>query len=107
MSKSILIIDTPKECWDCPLHMESWDVDFEEIMICNAEKLESHYGEIPNYCPLKPMPQKKNFIDEFMKVDRGPYGFLSEEDFYELSDSLSKQIRGYNFCIDEILDGQE
>lgn len=56
MNKSILIIDTPKNCWECPLHTESFNEDYEDIMICNAAELESHYGKIPSYCPLKPMP---------------------------------------------------
>ena len=89
MNKSILIIDTPKKCWDCPLHIESYDDDFVDIMICNAKKLESHYGKIPNYCPLKSLPEKKKEFEE--KINHN-------DDFYE---------KGWNDCLDEILGEEE
>lgn len=41
------------------MHIDGLDDENEEIMVCNAEKIESHYGEKPSWCPLKPLPEKK------------------------------------------------
>ena len=57
--KAILVIDMPNDCWECPMHVDGLDDENEEIMVCNAEKIESHYGEKPSWCPLKPMPLKR------------------------------------------------
>ena len=48
---------------------------------------------------LKPMPQKKKFRDEFMKVNRKLEmlgGAWNEGVFYEVEESLSKQIKAKN-----------
>lgn len=53
--KSILIIDTPKDCGDCPcIHDELW--------MCQADKeyREANYSGRPSWCPLKDLPKKKN-----------------------------------------------
>ena len=48
MSKSILVIDTPKNCEDCPFY-------------------ENEYGYycagIVKNCPLKPIPEKRKYLD--------------------------------------------
>ena len=90
--KAILVIDMPKECWDCPMHIEGLDDENEEIMVCNAEKIESHYGEKPSWCPLKPMPEKKWVAEGFDRIMEN-----NKEHLMSL---------GWNDCIDEIL-GEE
>ena len=45
--KSLLIIDTPKSCGDCPcIHDELW--------MCQADKeyREGEYSSVPLWCPL-------------------------------------------------------
>ena len=88
--KAILLIDMPKNCLDCPLNIPSYDDDFEEIMICNATKLESHYGEIPSWCPLKhPLKEVSNdfYIYDanylFANLDREISNLKSTERFRE------------------------
>ena len=54
--KSILIIDTPKTCKECRCQMMlvcvPADEDIDEYVDPNTT--------IPNWCPLKSLPQKKN-----------------------------------------------
>lgn len=77
--KAILMIDLPKDCWDCHL-VDEWEN-------CNAIKVTSNkygmsikqYGkERPSWCPLRPLPQR---YDE---------GAMREQ-------------KGWNRCLDEIL----
>lgn len=52
--KAILVIDAPKDCGDCPC-IEG------ELWFCKADKesRECLYHGRPDWCPLKPMPQKE------------------------------------------------
>ena len=52
---------------------------------------------------LKPMPQKKDFFEEYMKVDRS----MCKQEFDKVQEELRHQILGYNYCIDEILGDTE
>lgn len=90
--KAILVIDKPTECWDCPLHVDGLDDDCEEIKVCNATHRESHYGTPPNWCPLKPMPQKKDT------------GILEGTILGQVEQFV---FEGWNRCIDEILGEEE
>lgn len=80
MSKSILVIDTPNCCSECPLCLEDWQSRewcgiTNERVLC-VDKL--------NSCPLKPLPKKMEGYDS-IKWQWGEY-----ED-------------GWNHCIDSIL----
>jgi len=59
MSKSILEIDTPDACIDCPCHFAD-----EEMVWCGKEKKELLADDIsayrPGWCPLKEVPKKKH-----------------------------------------------
>ena len=81
--KAILMIDMPKDCWDCHL-VDEWGN-------CNAIKMTSErYGvsvkqydkERASWCPLKPLPQKKQHGEE---IDY-EYGYID----------------GWNACLEEI-----
>lgn len=61
--KAILVIDMPSDCWKCPMHIDGLDDENEEIMVCNAKARESHYGEKPSWCPLKPIPKKEIVLE--------------------------------------------
>lgn len=70
MSKSVLVIDTPKNCYDCPFGTEyCGDHEYEgccELADCldydAILMTEEHYDyeseSRPDWCPLKPLPEK-------------------------------------------------
>lgn len=82
--KAILVIDMPKDCWDCPCN---WG----DVM-CNMEKGVEHdlpdKGRLEN-CPLRPLPQRE------------PEYFTSNGE--EVHDVY---FQGWNACLDEILGGR-
>ena len=94
--KSILVIDTPKSCSECPCFC---------LYYCLPTKKElgiamSQMGIPINFCPLKPMPQelptpymmRQIQIANGIQTEKPPY----TEDYQ----------KGYNDCINEIL-GEE
>ena len=70
MSKSVLVIDTPKSCSNCPFGTEYYDIYIYKGNCELAEHLgkimtlltEEYYGfeskSRPEWCPLKPLPKK-------------------------------------------------
>lgn len=99
MSKSVLVVDTPKNCYDCPFGTEyCGNLEYEgccELAECLDSDMrlitEEHYDyeseSRPDWCPLKLLPEKStknHFPDEF-------------EDGY---------AAGWNGCIDEIGGGK-
>jgi hypothetical protein len=78
MSKSILAIDTPKNCGQCPCFLEVAT----DCCGVNGKDIDSHSK--PDWCPLKSVPQKM------------------EEENRWFSEDYAK---GRNACIDEILKG--
>lgn len=79
-SKSILVIDTPKNCAECKLmYLQGIGES-----ICNAVD----WSRRPTWCPLRPLPQKKN--------ECYYYGELAKNEFSV----------GYNACLEDILGGE-
>ena len=74
--KSILVIDTPKDCYDCPCSNEG-------CYLCQISRrqLEDDFQEKrPSWCPLKELPSNKemkgdweNVVDVW--VDGANYGY--------------------------------
>ena len=62
MSKSVLTIDTPKKgCVSCHLSQEKTDylkVCIVTCMITNKTILGAQAETIPDWCPLRPLPEK-------------------------------------------------
>lgn len=89
MSKSILIIDTPKSCMECRLkYLDTGDDAYfgTNIYRCIWDGSEILSTGIDEYCPLKPLPQK-------VEMDMNEY--------YEgVAD-------GWNDCLKEILGEKE
>lgn len=97
MSKSVLVIDTPDACIDCPMCFRSdkitiGEFEYKQLHSCrytpSSEEdvyLEDILRKKPDWCPLKEIPKKKN------------YGCLSE------GSSLVAWGNGWNACIDEIV----
>lgn len=90
MSKAILVIDKPESCTSCLLgiYNKKWfclDTN-KDIDICDRYN-------IPEWCPLKPMPQKKN-TDKLQ-------GFGNSQILW--TDKVIYQNEGWNACLNEIL----
>lgn len=84
MSKSILVIDTPKKCIHCPLLNDADE--------CTAQydaanfKASNSWDELMKGCPLKLLPEKST----------------TEND---MTDYQCGMVDGRNQCIDEIAGG--
>lgn len=95
MSKSVLVIDTPENCYDCPFGTEyCGNLGYEgccELAGCLDSDMrlitEEHYDyeseSRPDWCPLKPLPEKS----------------IIENDMTDYQCGL---VDGRNQCIDEI-----
>ena len=88
MSKAVLVMDMPRKCNDCQFYYETYDEDDDYVSKCEVLNDITIDGFIDKYsgCPLKPMPEKANHPDW---CDGGRYD------------------KGYNACIDELLNGEE
>ena len=78
--KSVLIINTPKNCKECDCHLWLVCVPKDE----DLEPDENGRYSIPDWCPLRPLPQRKE-----------TYGTEPFEIFMHRE--------GWNQCLDEIL----
>lgn len=88
MSKAILVMDMPKSCRECSL-AENRSIQLEESYICSPKRkwaTDKECESRQNWCPLKEVPQKKK--DTLMT-------------------NYSRYVRGWNDCIDRILEGSE
>lgn len=87
MRKSILVIDTPETCRECPCGKEinnHYCIRYEcSVLVQNMTKQE-YKKEKPDWCPLKEFPQK-----------------MVEENRW-FSDEYAQ---GYNACIENIIKG--
>lgn len=82
MSKSVLVIDTPENCGKCKFISEFW---------CRAmgDRRVPNNDVIPVWCPLKPLPEKKEYIVPIDNVE-------SQKDIIAV---------GWNTCINMIVKG--
>jgi hypothetical protein len=82
MSKAILVMDMPSNCYECPCcHI---DKDYDTCEANYIILLMGHDKKRPEWCPLREVPQKR--------------------EQYGARDGIAV---GYNQCIDEILGGAE
>jgi len=98
MSKSVLVIDAPENCYDCPFGTEyCGDSEYEgccELAECLdsdmrliAEEYYDYESESrPDWCPLKPLPERKEYIVPIDNVE-------SQKDIIAV---------GWNACINKI-----
>ena len=98
MSKSVLVIDTPENCYDCPFGTEyCGNLECEvrcELADCLHYDVilmtEEHYGcgskSRPDWCPLKELPEKSTIEND-------------------MTDYQCGMVDGRNQCIDEITGG--
>lgn len=89
MEKSVLIIDTPPICRACPCYTN--------LHRCKTNGKLSDSSSKPDWCPLKPLPEKRNTIK---LQDFGNSQILwTDKDIY--------QNEGWNACLDEITGERE
>ena len=80
MSKSVLVIDTPENCYGCPFGTEyCGNLEYEgcceladcldyDVILMTEEHYDYESKSRPEWCPLKPLPEKdmeSYFPDEF------------------------------------------
>ena len=81
--KSMLVIETPKDCWKCPMRH-----DYKESDICAlVDDIIYNCSSKPDWCPLIKLPDK-------YEIDKNK----CSDTFYEFEFEY-----GYNQCIDDIL----
>lgn len=92
MSKSVLVIDTPEHgCISCLIgrnHSNSLETCI-YCPIAGKSALDEEAEIIPDWCPLKPMPEKKEYIVPIDNVE-------SQKDIIAV---------GWNTCINMIVKG--
>nr|DAM24808.1 MAG TPA: hypothetical protein [Caudoviricetes sp.]DAM33924.1 MAG TPA: hypothetical protein [Caudoviricetes sp.]DAU62045.1 MAG TPA: hypothetical protein [Caudoviricetes sp.] len=79
MSKSVLVIDTPENCGKCKFISTFWCRAIHCRRVPNNDV-------IPGWCPLKPLPERKEYIAPIDNVE-------SQKDIIAV---------GWNACIDAI-----
>ena len=79
MSKSLLVIDTPENCGKCKFISTFWCRAIHCRRVPNNDV-------IPGWCPLKPLPERKEYIAPIDNVE-------SQKDIIAV---------GWNACIDAI-----
>ena len=74
MSKSILVIDTPENCYGCPFGTEyCGNLEYEgccelagcldyDVILMTEEHYDYESKSRPEWCPLKPLPERKEYI---------------------------------------------
>lgn len=101
MKAIVVFNEMPKTCEECKYCIKMgnnghWFGEYCTLQSCGIYCDENG---LDKNCPLKPMPQKKDFFEEYMKVDRS----MCKQKFDKVQEELRHQILGYNYCIDEIL----
>ena len=98
MSKSVLVIDAPENCYDCPFGTEyCGDSEYEgccelaecldsDMMLIAEEYYDYESESRPDWCPLKPLPERKEYIVPIDNVE-------SQKDIIAV---------GWNACINKI-----
>lgn len=88
MSKSILVIDTPKHCSECPLLNGSDECTVQDDD-ANFNASDS-WDELMKGCPLREVPKK-------MKVT-GKYN----QEYFQKGGKMPSYKVGWNDCVDEL-----
>lgn len=98
MSKSVLVMDTPKNCYDCPFGAEyCGNLGYEgccelagclnsDMRLITEELYDYECESKPDWCPLKPLPEKSTIEND-------------------MTDYQCGLVDGRNTCIDEITGG--
>lgn len=97
--KVILVLnEMPNNCSECPCCNE--DECGNQYKGYIGDYLEWNSGR-PSWCPLKPMPEKREYIDDNKDYPLNDDYCFSEEEFEDIVEN--NQISGYNKCIEDLL----
>nr|DAK68703.1 MAG TPA: hypothetical protein [Caudoviricetes sp.] len=86
MQKSVFTIETPERCEDCPCIGISAGCHVGYCKLAGKINSDYHVKIIPDWCPLKPLPEKKEYIVPIDNVE-------SQKDIIAV---------GWNACLREI-----
>lgn len=92
MSKAVLVMDMPETCKDCSCKYASYKVDALYDCAITGKTIPidgGRYGEKPNWCPLRELPEKR-------EINHNKNHYISN--FWTDAKSV-----GWNACLDEIL----
>ncbi len=92
MSKSVLVLDTPENCISCSISRDCSDI-LETCTFCPITGkcvLDKEAETIPDWCPLKPLPDK-------MKLT-GVYG----REYFQSNGKMPSYKIGWNDCVNAI-----
>jgi hypothetical protein len=94
MSKSVLVIDTPKHCSDCSIRFTD---EYSDYCPCNKQDVFTyvHTNTKPNWCPLSPLPPHKDISHYIQRGDSKSMTHLI----------MSVHDAGYNQCLDDLQKG--
>lgn len=89
MSKSVLVINTPERCIDCEIRRNYSNIleTYVYCLVAGKYVLGKETETIPDWCPLKPLPEKNT----------------TENDMTDYQCGL---VDGRNQCIDAITGGE-
>lgn len=91
MSKAVLIMDMPENCYKCSVAKMS--VRFFGVLCgANNRRNEKMY-EKPEWCPLREMPEKLNLCGRY------------NSEYYEKGGEQPSYKCGWNACLDAITGG--
>lgn len=88
MSKSVLVTDTPENCGKCKFISEFW------CRAMNGRRVPNN-DVIPDWCPLKPLPEKMEMIGKY------------NQEYFQKGGKMPSYKVGWNACIDEITGEEE
>lgn len=93
MSKSVLVIDTPENCYDCPFgtaycgeleyvgYCELADCLDYDVILMTEEHYDCESKSRPDWCPLKPLPEKMTGVastDHWDRIKAGWNGCINK-----------------------------
>ena len=98
MSKSVLVIDTPEHgCISCLIGRNHSNI-LETCIYCPIVGkcvLGKEAETIPDWCPLKPLPEKMEMIGKY------------NQEYFQKGGKMPSYKVGWNACIDEITGEEE
>lgn len=92
MAKAVLIMDMPETCKDCSCKYPSYKDDALYDCAITGKMIPidgGRYGEKPDWCPLRELPEKK---ETWVTLSCYPNGRWTED-----------MKAGWNACLDKIL----
>ena len=84
MKKSVLVIDTPENCYDCPFGTDYCsDLEYDglceladrldyDLVLITEEYYDCESKSRPDWCPLKLLPDRKEITETYKWEDRLP-----------------------------------